>query len=116
MKKIIAGLIGGVFFAGLFLGTAAASGDDDYYEHGGYGEYGEHGRYYGNPYYSNGNARVYNNGYRNHERYEYDDDDYRYRGTGRVYVNPYYNSSYGSGYSNNGYRNHEGYEHGGYRR
>ena len=108
MKKIIAGLIGGVFFAGLFLGTSAASGDDHY----GYGEYGEHGRYYNNPYYSNGNARVYNNGYRNHERYEYDDDDYRYRGTGRVYGNPYYNS----GYYGNGYRNHEVYEYGGYRR
>jgi hypothetical protein len=112
MKKIMAGLIGGVFFAGLFLGTAAASGDDYY-------EYGEHGRYY-NPYasvpsYGNG---YYNSGYRNHERYEYDDDDYRYRGAARnVYVNPYYNSgSYGSGYYNNGYRNHEAYEYGGYRR
>lgn len=110
MKKIMAGLIGGVFFAGLFLGVAAASGDDDYYEHGGYGEYGEHGRYYGNPYYSSSNGRVYNSG---HEMYEYDDDDYRYRGAARnVYVNPYYNS----GYYNGGYGNHEAYEHGGYRR
>ncbi len=116
MKRLMAGLIGGVFFAGLFLGTAAASGDDDYYEHGGYGEYGEHGRYYGNPYYYNGNG-YYNNGYRNHEAYEYGSDDYRYRGAARnVYVNPYYNSgAYGNGYYNNGYRNHEAYEYG-YRR
>ncbi len=107
MKKIMAGLIGGVFFAGLFLGVAAASGD----EHGEYREYGEHGRYYNNSY--NGDGRYNNNAYRNHERREYDDDDYRYRGTARNgYVNPYYNS----GYYGNGYENHEAYEHGGYRR
>jgi len=109
MKKIMAGLISGVFFAGLFVGTAAASGDD-YYEYGGYGERYEHGRYY-NPYSGNG---YYNSGYRNHEMYEYDDDDYRYRGS--VRVNPYYNSGYGNGYYNNSYRNHEAYEYGGYRR
>lgn len=114
MKAMTAGLIGGVFLAGLFLGTAAASGDDHYE----YGEHYEHGRYY-NPYYNgNGNVRVYgnghyNNGYRNHELYEYDDDDYRYRGTVRNgYVNPYYT---GNRYSNSSYRNHEAYEHG-YRR
>ncbi|CAK8711943.1 hypothetical protein GCAAIG_01250 [Candidatus Electronema halotolerans] len=103
MKRMIAGLIGGVFFAGLFLGNAAASGDDRYE----YGEYGEHGRYY-NPY---GNG-YYNNGYRNHEMYEYG-NPYRYQPVmPSVYVNPYYNnSSYG-----NGYRNHEAYEYGGYRR
>ena len=109
MKKMIAGLVGGVFFAGLFLGNAAASGDDHYE----YGERYEHGRYY-NPYASvpsYGNS-YYNSSYRNHERYEYDDDDYRYRGTGGVYGNP----SYNSGYYGNGYGNHETYEHGGYRR
>jgi hypothetical protein len=92
------------------LGTAAASGDD-YYE---YGEHYEHGY---NPYYTNGNAsvynnRYYNNGYRNHEAYEHN-NRYRYQPViPNGYVNPYYNSSsYGNGYYNNGYRNHEAYEH-----
>ena len=111
MKRLVTGLISGIFFAGLFVGTALASGDD-YYE---YGENYEHGRYY-NPYASapvyNGS---YNNGYRNHEMYEYNDDS-RYRGTvpNSYYGNPYYNSSH-SYYNNGAYRNHEAYEYG-YRR
>jgi hypothetical protein len=113
MKRLMAGLISGVFFAGLFVGTAAASGDD-YYEYGGYGE---HGRYY-NPYYGNG---YYNSGYRNHEAYEYG-NPYRYQpAVPSGYANPYYNNYnsgyYGNGYYNNGYRNHEASEYGyGYRR
>jgi len=107
MKRLVTGLISGIFFTGLFVGTAIASGDDHYE----YGERYEHGRYY-NPYASapvyNG---YYNNGYRNHEAYEYDNDDYRYRGT--VRSNPYYNNGYyNNGYYNNGYRNHEAYEYG----
>ena len=114
MKRLLTGLISGIFFTGLFVGTAIASGDEHYE----YGEGYEHGRYY-NPYanapvagayYGNG---YYNNGYRNHEAYEYN-DDYRYRGNIRNgYVNPSYNSGYyGNGYYNNGYRNHEAYEYG----
>jgi len=112
MKRLMAGLISSVFFAGMFLGAGTAiADDDDHYE---YGERYEHGRYY-NPYYNNGSVGLYgngyyNNGYRNHERYEYDDDDYRYRGAvSNGYVNPYYTG-------NGGYRNHEAYEHRGYRR
>ncbi len=112
MKRFLTGLISGVFFTGLFLGTAVASGDD-YYEHG---ERYEHGRYY-NPYVSApvsgyyGNS-YYNNGYGNHERYEYN-DDYRYRGAVRNnYANPYYSNGYsGNEYYNNGYGNHEMYEY-----
>ena len=115
MKKIISGLISSVFLTGLLLGTAAASGDDHYE----YEDRYEHSRLY-NPYYSsNGNVRIHgngynNNGYRNHEMYEYNDDHYRYRNTVRnLHVNPYYKSGYyGNGYYDNGYRNHELYEHG----
>ncbi len=107
MKRIMAGLISGVFFTGLFLGTAVASGDDHYE----YGERYEHGRYY-NPYASNNNS-YYNNGYRNHEQHEYDHDDYRYRPSiQNSYVNPSVNSSYsGNSYDNSNYRNHELYEY-----
>jgi hypothetical protein len=120
MKQLVTGLIGGVFLAGLLFGTAAASGDD-YYEYGGHYE---HGRYYNPYYYGNGNVRLYgngyyNNGYRNHEAYEYN-NRYRYQPViPNGYINPYYNNSnvrlYGNGYYNNGYRNHEAYEYG-YRR
>ena len=103
MKKITAQLISGLLFAGLFTGVALAD-DDDHYE---YGERYEHGRYY-SPYgYSN------NTGYRNHERYEYGNDDYRYRGAVRnSYTNPYANNVYSdNSYYNSNYRNHELYEY-----
>jgi hypothetical protein len=108
MKRILAGLIGGVALAGLALGTAAASGDDHYEGHEAY----EHGRAYYNPSgYTNYGYTNYGSpasSYRHHERYEYNDDRYRYNtgyNTGVVYPNA-------NVYGNAGYRNHEMYEYG----
>ncbi|MGX9728709.1 MAG: hypothetical protein ACTFAK_15790 [Candidatus Electronema sp. VV] len=111
MKRILAGLIGGVALTALAFGTAMASGDE-YYEHnGGYEAY-EHGGYY-NPYGSN---YGYNNNYRNHELREYGG---RYMNSVPVYGGNYYGSGYidddaykynNYGY-NSGYRNHEMYEY-----
>ena len=115
MKRLMAGLISSVFFAGMFLGAGTAiADDDDHYE---YGERYEHGRYY-NPYYNNGNVRLYgngyyNNGYRNHEAYEYNNRYHYQPAATNGYVNPYYT---GNSYYNGGYRNHEAYEYSGYHR
>jgi len=115
MKRILAGLIGGVALTGLALGTAIAS-DDEYYEHRGGHEAYEHGGYY-NPYGSINYG--YNNGYRNHELREYS-GRYMNPAPATIYGGNYYGSGYyvdddaykynNYGYSN-GYRNHELYEY-----
>ena len=106
MKRIMAGLIGGVVFCLMISGSAFASGDEAY-EHGGY-----YGGYYNDDAYEYGRARmvvpppIYGNvvstipsavypptnyraaaPYYGHEGYEYsggygyyDDDRYEYRG------------------------------------
>lgn len=104
MKRIVAGLVGGVVFGLMISGAAFASGDERY-EHGGYG-YGS-GYMYNDDLYEHGRARIampsYGNvvptapvanmssyrpavRYNGHESYEYsgrygyhDDDRYEYR-------------------------------------
>ena len=109
MKRIIAGLVGGVVF-GLMISGAAFASDDERYEHGGYG-YGS-GYMYNDDLYEHGRARIVMPSYGNvlptapaavypntnissypsavpyygHEAYEYsgrygyyDDDRYEYR-------------------------------------
>ncbi len=109
MKRILAGLIGGVALTALVFGTAMAS-DDEYYEHRGGGhEAYEHGGYANSYGYNNG----YNTGYRNHELREYGG---RYTNSAPIYGGNYYGGGYyvdddaykynNYGY-NNGYRNHE---------
>jgi hypothetical protein len=113
MKRILAGLIGGVALTAVAFGTAMASGDE-YYEHRGGHEAYEHGGYY-NPY-GYTNYGYNDNGYRNHELREYGG---RYMNVVPGYNNYNYGNTYNSnnGYRNNsngynsGYRNHELYEY-----
>ena len=106
MKRIMAGLIGGMVFGVMISGTAFASGDEGYegYEHRGYrynDDMYEYGRAriamptYGNvlptapvAVYSPTNVSNYraavpyygHEGYEHSGRYGYDDDRYEYRG------------------------------------